>query len=66
MLASEAKRQQSHQRDRMAAQQLSEMLSITMRAAEDLLRETGGEIEAAVSLHFANPMGRNRQPQSPR
>lgn len=51
----------------MAAQQLVEMLDISSARAQELLRESAGDIDTAVALHFADPSGaRLSAPQSPR
>ena len=50
----------------MADQQLADMLAVPLARARELLAETGGEVESAVALHFANPTGRPQEPQSPR
>ena len=49
------------------ATQLVEMLAISQSRAQQLLSETGGDLESAIALHFADPSGaRSSVPQSPR
>ena len=50
----------------MAYQQLADMLAVPLQRARQLLAEAGGDLEGAIALHFANPAGRQAEPQSPR
>jgi len=47
-------------------QQLVDVLACSAERARALLAESGGDIETAIALHFANPSGIEAQPQSPR